>query len=134
MIEPYKGRRMDPGRRVQVYRNLNRPDGPWYSIRQNGRVVAHAREVALSQCQFKVNLKGRARALRTGQKNVHAFVEGYVVHRIMSAVSCASAPGRYLLQETPTFQAFVDGAWKPVLVAAQAHLGGRGLTVFWLKR
>ncbi len=76
MIEYYKGRHIRPGEPIEVYRNLNRKPGVWYSIRQDGVVVGHARAISLSGCEFVVQDGGRKRALREGRKNVHAFVRG----------------------------------------------------------
>jgi hypothetical protein len=68
---------------VWVYRNVGatyRDDPePTYSIRQRGRVVAHASAVMLAHARFIVDERGRQRVLRTGHKNVHAFVVGMLV-------------------------------------------------------
>ena len=74
-LEPFKGRKLYLNAAVRVYRNLNRP-GVWYSIMQQGRVVAHARSISLYGCSFHVNLAGARRAARQGRRNVHAFVIG----------------------------------------------------------
>lgn len=54
-----------------IYKN-SRTGG--FSVRENGRVVARATHILANNCQFVVQPAGRARALRTGAKNVHAFV------------------------------------------------------------
>lgn len=43
---PFKGRSLDPTRRVRVYRNLHGRGGRW-SLLQRGLVVGHADECAL---------------------------------------------------------------------------------------
>ena len=60
--------------RVEVYRNLHRKT---FSVREvGGRVVRHADAVLIGSATFVVRPAGRARVLREGKKNVHAFVRG----------------------------------------------------------
>jgi hypothetical protein len=83
-ITRYQDRRFNPHADAWVYRNLNRADGPWYSIMQSNRVVGHARFVCLGGgVRFVVKDAGRQRALREGVKNVHAFVVGRVRYTTM---------------------------------------------------
>jgi hypothetical protein len=60
---------------VQVYKNLHK--GCW-SVRQDGKVVAHLDYICLNDCDFKVGKAGRDRVRKEGVKNVHAYVTGYV--------------------------------------------------------
>jgi len=80
---PFKNRRIAPGQRVQVYRNLNKP-GVTYSIRdaETGLVLGHANRVLLNKCYFVVKQAGRKRVLETKKKNVHAWIEGHwgIIH------------------------------------------------------
>ena len=66
---------------VEVYRNLRHgcKAKPLYSIRRKGRVIARRHRVLLSTVTFVVSESGRQRVLRTGHKNVHAFVRGHLV-------------------------------------------------------
>lgn len=64
---------------VQVYRNLHKK---CYSIRQNRLVVAYADELILAGATLKVSEKGRQRVLKEKRKNVHAYVEGYIMPTI----------------------------------------------------
>jgi hypothetical protein len=73
-ITPYKGREIGPGP-VEVYRNLHR--AVW-SIKQGSRVVAHAEQLLLRNCTFKVLPGGLARYRVTGIRNVHAFIVGEI--------------------------------------------------------
>lgn len=64
--------------RVYVYFNLHKL---LWSVRalegpNKGRVIEHAREIFLTDCQFKVSEAGRQRVLRERRKNVHAGVVG----------------------------------------------------------
>jgi hypothetical protein len=45
---------------------------------KTGRVIAHAMEICLEDCKFKVSESGRNRVLKEKRKNVHAGVVGYV--------------------------------------------------------
>lgn len=72
-IEAFKDRTIDLTKPVRVYRNLH---AKVYSIKQGGRVVAHATRLALMDCRFIVNEKGRQRVIAQKRKNVHAFIEG----------------------------------------------------------
>lgn len=74
-VYSFKGRTIDLTKKIRVFRNLNK-SGVWYSIRQNGLTVAHAKSLCVSNCKFIVNQKTRERIVATGKKEVHAFIEG----------------------------------------------------------
>lgn len=66
--------------RVFVYFNLHKL---LWSIRalegpNKGRVIKHAPEVFLTDCQFRVSEAGRQRVLLERRKNVHAGVVGHM--------------------------------------------------------
>ena len=61
---------------VYVYKNLHKD---CWSVRQDGLVKAHAKELSLHSCVFKVSKHGRARVLKEKRKNVHAGIEGYIL-------------------------------------------------------
>lgn len=67
---------IDPSRKVRVYRNLHKD---CFSVKQDGLVRCHADGVTLQECKFIVSKAGQKRVREQQQKNVHAFVEGYVV-------------------------------------------------------
>ena len=69
----YRGRQISLDKPIQVYRNLTKK---CYSIRQNGKVVAHAQKLCISNAKFIVNEKGRDRVRKTGRKEVHAVIQG----------------------------------------------------------
>lgn len=69
---------LDPNKPVYVYRNLR--TNLW-SVKQSGRVVCHTDYITLHNVSFVVRTKGRERVLKENQKNVHAFVKGYIVER-----------------------------------------------------
>lgn len=67
--------------RVRVYKNLHKD---CYSVRamegpMKGLVIAHCNNIVLKDAKYIVSEKGRERVLRERTKNVHAFVEGYIV-------------------------------------------------------
>jgi hypothetical protein len=45
-------------------------------------VVAHATSLNLYDCDFVVNPSGKRRALRTKERNVHAFIRGFIGEKI----------------------------------------------------
>ena len=77
IIIPFKKRVVKPNAPVEVYRCLNR-QGRVFSIRQNGYVVGHTNRLLLEGCEFVVGRSGKERAIRTKQRNVHAYIRGYI--------------------------------------------------------
>jgi hypothetical protein len=76
-----KNRPIVEGQRVFVYYNLHKHV---FSIKSlegetKGKVIAHAKQVLLKECEFKVSQKGRERVLKKRQKNVHAGVVGKLI-------------------------------------------------------
>jgi hypothetical protein len=74
---PFKGRILLSDEPIIVYRNLNRK-GKVYSIKQGNWVVGHATNLVMHDCEFVVNKAGKARAIKTGQRNVHAYIKGFL--------------------------------------------------------
>ena len=67
---------IDPSKKVRVYRNLHKK---CFSVKQDGLVRCHVDNVVLEDCKFIVSKAGQKRVRDEGKKNVHAFVEGFVV-------------------------------------------------------
>ena len=67
---------IDRAKTVRVYRNLHKN---CVSVKQGGIVRCHATNVVLKDCKFIVSEAGQRRVRNEGKKNVHAFIEGYVV-------------------------------------------------------
>lgn len=61
------------GDKVMVYYNLHKHT---FSISRNGRVIAHADYVKLTNVEFRVRQGGREKVVREKSKNVHSFVIG----------------------------------------------------------
>jgi len=72
---PIKGRTLEAGDKVEVYRNLHKS---CFSVRnvETGLVVAHADCISLVDVTFKVNQSGCRRVRFENRKNVHAMVVG----------------------------------------------------------
>ena len=67
-------------RPVYIYKNLHKD---CWSVRQHGLVKAHIlpdEEIAMWDCYFHVDVKGRERVIKEQRKNVHAFVKGFLQH------------------------------------------------------
>jgi hypothetical protein len=62
--------------RVDAYRNLNRRDAVWYSIRHKGRVQEYATFVLLKNCTFKHASEKQLNAVRTGPRQVCQWIKG----------------------------------------------------------
>lgn len=75
MIKPFKGRTLDHGQQVQVYRNLH---NGLFSVRdkKSGLVVAHGTHIHLNECSAVIRLAGQLKARRSQMRNVHAWIEG----------------------------------------------------------
>lgn len=76
-IVPFKERAINLEERVQVYRNLHRA-GRTYSVKQKGLVVAHTTRICLRNCNFVVQEKARQRCLKSGERNIHAWIDGFI--------------------------------------------------------
>lgn len=63
---------------TDVYRNRTRARGCW-SVRDHGRVVGHAPALALVGCRLRVVEGARLRVLRTGRREVHAWITGTLI-------------------------------------------------------
>ena len=61
--------------KVDVYFNFHKKV---FSVRHKGRVIDYTKAIMLEGVKFVVNKAGRARVLKEGRKNVHAFVRGMI--------------------------------------------------------
>jgi hypothetical protein len=65
--------------RVEIYFNLHKKI---FSMRHKGKVIAHVCGAMLKDVTYVVQPAGRARVLREGKKNVHAFARGELVEKL----------------------------------------------------
>lgn len=64
---------IDQNKPVRVFENLKHG---CYSIMQNGMFRASARQVRLTDVEFRVRESGRLRMVRERRRNVHTFAVG----------------------------------------------------------
>ena len=67
---------IDPAKKVRVYRNLHKG---CLSVKQGGIVKCHADNVVLRDFQCIVSASVQAKVRQLGRKEVHAYLEGFVV-------------------------------------------------------
>lgn len=84
-IIPFKGRILDDSSPVYVYRCLNRT-GIVYSILQRSKVVAHTTSLLLREVSFHVRDSGKKKSMAECERNVHAFVKGYISYNYESVI------------------------------------------------
>lgn len=65
IVYSYKDRIFDCDKPIKVYRNITRKK---YSIVQDNKVVAHADQLMMFDCEFIVNEEGRQKVLREKRK------------------------------------------------------------------
>jgi len=121
---------------VYVYRNLRRGG---YSIMHKGRVIEHRQSLTLSPASFIVSPAGRARVLREGRKNVHAFVKGELEGRQDAAVRLDEAEKLgFMKAEKVTYNPYKAGSFmsggEPVKGAKAVLLNEQGITAFNIER
>ena len=112
---------------VQVYWNLHK--NIW-SVRNKGRVIAHMGTVGLSDVTFRVQPAGRARVLREGKKNVHAFACGtYDTRNLPNSVIIRGGEGmRKIIYNPYEFDSFVYADdLTPVYKTDRVVLSGRNV-------
>lgn len=73
----FKNRTIDFNKTVKIYRNLHKK-GKVYSIVQNKLVCGYTDNITLTFCNFKINQSGKNRAIQSGIRNVHAYIEGFI--------------------------------------------------------
>lgn len=65
--------------RYKIYRNLN--NGLLSLLECKTHLVSgHASRIVVKNARLIINASGKLKALQTGQRNVHAFVEGEIVY------------------------------------------------------
>ena len=104
---------------VQVYRNLHKK---CWSVRQNKKVRFHTNHILLKQINFKVSASGRARVLREQKKNVHAWVEGYLVHQLTVESNTSSVLWGEFQYNPYKNESFVDEDNRPLFEADYADM------------
>ena len=124
---PFKGRSINPRKKVKVYRNLHNGK---MSVQQGGLVVGHCDEILINRAEFVVNESGRQRVIREKRKNVHAFVLGYLSHlQRVSSPAVGGVPVSYNPYKMGAF--YVRESGEAVTKAAVAAVGvAKGIRIF----
>lgn len=118
---------IDPSKPVRVFKNLKLG---CYSIMQNGALRASARQIRLSDVEFRVRESGRQRMLREQRRNVHAFVVGHLVEYVHpdETRNLDNITGRGVFYNPYRFASFVDCETEtPVLKADMVHFDESGV-------
>lgn len=122
MMKSYKGRTVELGTVVDIYRNLNQSG--YYSIRdaKSGLVLAHSESVCVKQGVFKVSEAGRKKTLEMKRKRVHAYIRG-ILHSVDQTVPDGLETVYYNPYETKKFlnteqDCFID-------FAEEVHCAGK---------
>ena len=115
-------------RNVDVYRNLSQ--GCWsVKDRSDGRVIGRADAVIVTDATFVVQPAGRAKVLREGQKNVHAFVRGTLSDIDIFNQECLSLP-KEVTYNPYKYDSFVDKTTQePVYYSPFARLSHKQVLV-----
>ena len=66
---------INPQKKCHVYYNLHKH---CLSVQQGGIVVAHVEYLNLKNVDFSVQKAGREKCIKEKQKNIHAFISGYL--------------------------------------------------------
>lgn len=98
------------GTLVDVYWNLHKR---LWSVRVDGRVVAHLPGVVLECCAFRVSEAGRQRVLASRRKNVHAWVRGTITQLgSHEADDTQALPVRYNPYRSGVFEIGTPSGWR----------------------
>ena len=118
---------IDLDRPVRVFKNWKL--GCW-SIFQDGRLRASARQVLLTDVEFLVRESGRQRMLREGRRNVHAYAVGRLLEHVHpeDGRELPALAGREVFYDPRRYASFVerDGG-AAVAGAALAQFDEHGL-------
>ena len=117
---------IDQDKPVRVFKNLTHG---CYSILQNGKLKASARQVLLSDVEFKVRESGRQRMLKEQRRNVHAFAVGLLVDYVHPSDerTLSSIEGRVVTYNPKELASFYDLLTQaPVTNADLVHLDEEG--------
>lgn len=118
---------IDQDKPVRVFKNWKHG---CYSIMQNGIVRASARQVRLTDVEFRVRESGRQRMVREQRRNIHAFAVGRLCDYVHPSETRAleDLGGRGVFYNPYQFDSFVDRETEaPVTAASIAQFDERGV-------
>lgn len=101
-MEIVKGRKIEVGQIVNVYKNLNRN---CFSIQdpKTGLVIAYASTVTLKNVIYRVQTAGRKKTIEQNRRSVHAYIRGNFVASDQAVPDRARRIGYYNPFKTETF-------------------------------
>lgn len=112
MIKPFKNRKLDRTKPVNVYRCLNRK-GVTFSLKQDEHVRAHGNEFSVKDVTLHVSQAGKRRCQTAKQRNVHAVVRGNLDATDYIGIDPRFAHRlRYDPYSSLGFQCKVNSTWK----------------------
>jgi len=106
-------------RPVRVFVNWRRG---CYTLLQDGRLMASARQVRLADVEFRVRESGRRRMLESGRRNIHAYAVGRLVDYVGPSDPRELEPlaGRRVHYDPRRFAFFVDSETEASVTRASA--------------
>ena len=113
---------------VRVYRNLHTKTLSMQTKCRNGwRVTAHPKRVELRGVTFTVSKAGLARCRRDRRKNVHAWIEGWLI-----AEACTNVDLLYQAHYNPALvDTFIGDDGKPLHKASRCIVDSLGVVTYW---
>lgn len=75
MLNLKAGFSLVPGQKIRIYRNLHKNNFSIQDIKLN-KVIGYGEGILVSNAKMIVRKSGRELTLKTGNKNVHAFIVG----------------------------------------------------------
>ena len=112
---------IDHSKPVRVFRNWKHE---CYSIMQDGRLRASAKQVRLANVEFQVRESGRQRMLVENRRNVHAFAVGQLLDFVHpdDERNLESLGGRGICYDPSEAGTFIDQETRsPVISAVDAQ-------------
>lgn len=120
---------IDQSKPVRVFKN---PQRGCYSIMQNGRLKASAKQIRLGGAVFLVRESGRQRMLREQRMNIHAYIVGRLLdyaHPENDDKRIGALRGRNAYYNPYRYGSFVDRETEAPLKAADlVQLDEHGVT------
>jgi len=111
-----------PEGRVQVYYNLHKK---CLSVRYKGIVIAHTRQIVLTDAKFHVQPAGREKVLREKKKNVHAYVSG----KLKESFQDIWTAKQYVSYNPYKNKTFIDKLTNKTITSAEVvHISNRVIT------
>jgi len=106
--------------KVDVYFNFHKKV---FSVRHKGKVIDYTKSIMLEGVKFVVQKAGRARVLKEGRKNVHAFVRGVIHEPWVDGVSITDYKSTSVSYNPYRSGNFTDKDGEPIHETYLVYLG-----------